>query len=158
VLFSRELRKPTWPVSWLPVSWREPSFLWPVLQRFSSAMPFWALLFRLLCRPVFWPVALVFFWQLFFPSRQSPWIAREFWPFWPVPFLWLFFSLRFFWFVLLPFRLSRSGEDAPHPMPQEAVLQGKQDSPELFHKLSGLSIDYSSFNVKRRCLLVFNKA
>jgi hypothetical protein len=43
-------------------------------------------------------------------------------------------------------------------MPQEAVLQGKQDSPELFHKLSGLSIDYSSFNVKRRRLLVFNKA
>ena len=82
---------------------------------------------------------------VFFSSRQSPWIAREFWPFWPMPFLWLFFSLRFFWFVLLPFRLSRSVEDALHPMTQEEVLHGTQDSPEVFHKSSGLSIDYSSF-------------
>ena len=89
---------------------------------------------------------------MFFSSRQSPWIGREFWPFWPMPFLWLFFSLRFFWFVLLPFRLSRSVEDALHPMTQEEVLHGTQDSPEVFHKSSGLSIDYSSFNVKRRRL------
>jgi len=43
-------------------------------------------------------------------------------------------------------------------MTQEEVLHGTQDSPELFHKLSDLSIDYSSFNVKRRRFLVFNKA